>query len=492
MKHIILTCSMILLLASQAWADGETLYVRSDEACANNGNGTAYGCAASAGAVGAFRASWRVLYDTVNTAAKVDPGDTLYICGPFVGTNGSFNLGVLDASGNGAGLAGKPVTYDFDCPGDPGSVVMGLSGNYAIVSFKRFIIVRSPRGTGGAINTFSVSSSTGATGDPVNAFIYGGVISDNTITGQKCVNLRGQDIYLDGMIVHDCADDGIWTTGKRMTIKNTNVYLISKGTITGDCWQTSQEMDGTEWGSNYCDHANVDSKYCGVLTTDTDGGTVWVHDNVCLKRSTDVLGDGFRSDTNTIFERNVVTGGTYGIHCNQVITEFCRVIGNVFIGQGLAGVRTEAGTVDVAYNTFIDQVTVGHRMVGTTDAQRSYNNLFVNAPTGILKDSSNTPLDFNNLFYLTTNTLLVNVTPTTPGTGSLLATNPLFVGSTYTDATGRLNGGARTRGTSPARNAASTSGLCTDVRARGCKPSNHDMGAYQATSGDPAPARTAR
>ena len=495
MKKTLLLFTLLFLVVGvpQLWADGQTLYVVPPASCANNGNGLAATCAASVGATGAFRTSDNILCSLTDDATKLDPGDILYVLDTFLGaTNGVFFYGGTADTELCSGTASKRIQVRFDYPGRPGIIDGRLSGNYGFVSYRNFYDLYYPVVYGGTINALSITTFSGVSTLSKNVRIYGGEVAHNAVSGQKCMALRGQDILVDGTTVHDCYDDGVWMTGKRITVFRTNVYDISNGSILGDCLQTSGDMDGTEWGWNYCDHSNVDSKYCGVLTTDSDGGTVWVHDNVCLRRSTDVLGDGFRSDTNTIFERNVVTGGTYGIHCNQVITEFCRVLGNVFIGQSLAGVRTEEGTVDVAYNTIVDQAIVGHRMVGTAATQRSYNNLFVNSPTGIKKDTNNTPLDFNNLFYLTTNTLLVNVTPTTPGTGSLLATNPLFVGSTYADAAGRLNGGARTRGTSPARNAARASGLCTDIRARGCNPSSHDMGAYQATSGDPAPARTAR
>ena len=50
----------------------------------------------------------------------------------------------------------------------------------------------------------------------------------------------------------------------------------------------------------------------------------------------------------------------------------------------------------------------------------------------------------------------------------------------------------RTQGTSPLRRAGGSGGVCKDVRGRACYPDSPDIGAYQATSGDPAAARTAR
>lgn len=491
----LLTLLLVLGATGSAYALNETLYVVAPETCANNGNGSAQTCAASAGAAGAFRDTDNVLYALTDTAGSIDPGDTLFYCGPFLGaTNGRITPGPLDGSDLGSGTDANRITYSFACPGNHGSMAAPTT-TYAWVSYTRYYNLIDPILTGGTTNTLSITSLNGLSTNDKYVNIYGGEISYNLVAGQKCVSLRGQRIVIDGTHVHHCYDDGIWSTGKFIKIFRTNIHDISNDpalTLLGDCLQVSGDMDGTEWGWNYCDHTNVDSKYCGVLTTDTDSGLVWVHDNVCLKRSTDTVGDGFRSDTYTIFERNVVTGGTMGIHCNQTVGETCKVIGNVFIGQSLSGVRTEAGTVDVAYNTFINQV-IGHRMVGTVATQQSYNNIFINATTGIKKDTNNTPLDYYNLFYnISGNNLLVNVTPTTPGTGSLLATNPLLVGTTYTTATGELNGGARLGGASPAKNAALVSGLCTDIRNRVCHHDRHNMGAYQTSSGDQAATRAAR
>jgi hypothetical protein len=45
----------LCLLGLPALADAKTMYTRNLDACANNGDGTAYACAASGGAVGAYR-----------------------------------------------------------------------------------------------------------------------------------------------------------------------------------------------------------------------------------------------------------------------------------------------------------------------------------------------------------------------------------------------------------------------------------------------------
>lgn len=91
----------------------ESWYVRPIGACANNGDGLAYECAASPGASGAFleAAPSNVIW---TTTTGVDDGDTLYICGaqtlPF--TMASTISGTL----------GARISLRFDCPGNTGSI----------------------------------------------------------------------------------------------------------------------------------------------------------------------------------------------------------------------------------------------------------------------------------------------------------------------------------------------------------------------------------
>lgn len=89
----------------------EAWYVRPAGVCANNGDGLAYGCAASAGATGAFSG----LANLVWTATSgIDDGDTLYICGDHKGS--------IAVATTAAGTSSAPIAIDFRCPNDPGSV----------------------------------------------------------------------------------------------------------------------------------------------------------------------------------------------------------------------------------------------------------------------------------------------------------------------------------------------------------------------------------
>lgn len=63
----------VLLSPSLAWANGETLYVRPAGTCANNGNGSAYGCAASAGAAGAWNGLINIVYFATTASCRHRP-----------------------------------------------------------------------------------------------------------------------------------------------------------------------------------------------------------------------------------------------------------------------------------------------------------------------------------------------------------------------------------------------------------------------------------
>lgn len=109
---------VLLLFLAPAWAEAavgtaavDTWYVRPTGACANNGDGLAYDCAASAGATGAFISGANVLWTATD---GVDNGDTLYVCGTHTST---LNVG---SSAAGANLS--PITIDFRCPSDTGSI----------------------------------------------------------------------------------------------------------------------------------------------------------------------------------------------------------------------------------------------------------------------------------------------------------------------------------------------------------------------------------
>lgn len=119
-SRLLLALTFILALAGSAQAAvgttaADTWYVRPSGACANNGDGLSYGCAASNGAAGAFVTFANVIW---TGTTGVDDGDTLYVCGA--------HATMLAPTGSGA--AGSPITIRGDCPSDHGTInTVGLT-----------------------------------------------------------------------------------------------------------------------------------------------------------------------------------------------------------------------------------------------------------------------------------------------------------------------------------------------------------------------------
>lgn len=116
LTRLILAC--VLALALPGWAGAatgssavDTWYVRPLGACANNGDGLAYGCASGAGATGAFIGRANIIW-TATTG--VDDGDTLYICGSH--TESIF------PGPNTIGTASSRIKINWSCPSDRGSI----------------------------------------------------------------------------------------------------------------------------------------------------------------------------------------------------------------------------------------------------------------------------------------------------------------------------------------------------------------------------------
>lgn len=112
--HLIHAYLILTILAPfPVWAAvgtsaAETWYVVAG--CANNGDGLAQSCAASAGATGAFNDPASVIW-TATTG--VDNDDTLYICGTHIQK-------FLTVGSSVSAPVGSEIKIRWDCPGNPG------------------------------------------------------------------------------------------------------------------------------------------------------------------------------------------------------------------------------------------------------------------------------------------------------------------------------------------------------------------------------------
>ena len=102
-------------LAATGSATINTWYVRPPGACTFNGDGLAYGCAAIAGATGAFSGFQNIIW---TPTTGVDNGDTLYVCGAHA----------TMLAPTGSGVEGLPIILRGDCPSDHGTInTVGLT-----------------------------------------------------------------------------------------------------------------------------------------------------------------------------------------------------------------------------------------------------------------------------------------------------------------------------------------------------------------------------
>lgn len=130
MRRLALFAALLLSFeagAATGSAAADTFYVRPASACANNGDGMAYACAASAGASGAWRTSAAVSY---STTTGVDDGDTLKFCGDFVEADldtGAYFI-FLSSAVTAASEAGR-ITISGDCSAEGGASIATVTGN---------------------------------------------------------------------------------------------------------------------------------------------------------------------------------------------------------------------------------------------------------------------------------------------------------------------------------------------------------------------------
>ena len=139
MKPFIAAVLLVLSLNSSVWATQEILYARPASICPINGDGTAYACAFSNLGVGAWSGTNHILWNPSDeTVGRVDPGDTVYICGHNHVTTASFRV-----TPTVSGTAENLITISGACPSDPGI----LDGDGGPMAFGSLISGRRDRST---------------------------------------------------------------------------------------------------------------------------------------------------------------------------------------------------------------------------------------------------------------------------------------------------------------------------------------------------------
>lgn len=490
---LILVC--MLGLPSLVWANGETLYVRDTTACANNGDGTAYGCAASGGAVGAYRGTNNILWNAANTVGQADPGDTLFVCGLHSIT--SAGLRILPTV---SGTAGLPITISGACQSDAGILdgaatsvrLINLGTPVDYITVTNLTIQNVPNTTDYALSGYD---DTGA-----GTRIRNIIISDNTFSniGYIAAWLWGANWTVTGNTFTNIGEDAVHIEGGANTTVSSNTFsLISMNTTSGDCIQFNQT--GITTGtviirSNYCDkRLSPDVKY-GILAGPVNGPIFVEYNTMLCPGPTTVsttcnpiyVATQVGGTEQIVVRGNRTYGGWRGVTIQGATGTAFRhqFAGNVIEAAGTLGAHLDADTTsfNVTNNTFVNNEQYGLYLGNPSNTIAVRNNIFKGNAIGLFY--TNTPGNgrtYNDWFGQTTRNIDQN-----GGVGTIdgtdLTVDPLFVSSSD----------YRTRSNSPVRRAGTPVGDCIDVRGRVCYVDKPDIGAYQATSGDEANTRAAR
>ena len=311
---------LLLLCLLSAQASGLTFFVRPNGACVNNGNGTAYGCAATPGAVGAWIGTTQALYN--GGAGTVQTGDTLRVCGTFTEEDSTTNA-ALTAQTPGSIL-------DGDCTGSGGSAQATLnsagSDNYGIYcitkaecegqTWRNFIIAGYP--------TYGVYIANDF--DSADAVNWTGTNLDFQSLGNSAQAIRGfgtgataTDITITGS-VRTVAISWFPASGGLTTDYVRPSYTWYVRPVTGsygaaDGWTYATAYDGT--ASVVYDASNVTSgdtlKVCGEFTEQDSSSNAGI-----FSQSSSVVLDGDCSSDGDLSDAIINAAGTanYGIYCN--------------------------------------------------------------------------------------------------------------------------------------------------------------------------------
>lgn len=433
---------------------GTIFYVRPAADCANNGDGTAYSCAASGGAAGA----WRTMANVVWGVSGVNTGDTLRPC-----SSEASPFAVADYDGGGLAMLSvdqSGATVDGDCSAAGGSTLATFTGddlrdyglychdnttcpnqtwrNISVSHFElRGFYVR---------NGATATNALAFTGDNLScADILGGANAHcftSYGTGASWSNLNGVRT----------SDDTQYFEGDDFSLQTAEfiypAYLSA--TNLGDCLQGQTQTDNARISGLRCDHRNAATKQCIIITAGAGDDNALIEDSVCLFPTTGNstnLTKGIYSDIpNTRFLRNYVQGAYYGIY---VLGAGASVVGNILVGQELRGVdavsTVASGTHLIAHNS-VSGATTGIVLNGGASVTNDvYNNLVMNATTGYNKSGSSTlNQDYNAAYSNTTNSsgagtidftsdpmLIGGASPTTAEGFCLTPDSPLLAAGTY-------------------------------------------------------------
>ncbi len=488
---------LTLLVPSFALATAETLYVRPPGSCTFNGDGTAYACATSTGARGAYIGLNLILWNaTDETAGRVDPGDMLYVCGTHLISSASYRI-TPPVSGTVANV----ITISGACPNDPGVlnggnasagirlVNLGSAGPIKYITISSLTFQNVPasndyalfghdNGAGGLVDRYiTISHNTFDKIGSNGMWLWG---SQWTVTNNRLTNIGNDAIYIKG--------------GKNSTVTGNYMARVSQTAALGDCIQfdsaTTVGTIGTGTvtvSNNICDKSTSPNVKYGILLGPVDGLTIVESNAIYCPLSTTlssgcnpiyINANGPAQTARIVVRKNFVSKGWRGITIAAANNTGFRhqLVGNVMQYAGTFGAWLDANTdnVDISNNTFRYNGQYGLYLGKVTTTHKVTNNIFANNVVGMFYlNSPGNGRTYNDWFGNTTNIMDVDGAKTIDATD--YTANPVFVSSTDVrlQRSSALHGAGIRLGSG-----------CIDLRGFACN-SPPDLGAYQVQPSDP-------
>ena len=475
--------------------EAATWYVRPAADCANNGDGTAYACAASGGAAGA----WRTMANVAWGVSGVNTGDTLRAC-----SSESSPFTTADYDGGGLAVLSvdqSGVTVDGDCSASGGETMAYMTGNgtrdYGVYCADTTTCPnqtwRNITVTSTDVRGFYIRNNLSTTG---TVLFIGSGLSCNSIVGAEgntpqCVAGFGTGGTLTNITSNITTDDSVHWEGDNFSISDSRLlypgYNVS--TNLGDCVQVVNQADNAIIRRVYCDHTNSATKQCFIYgdPVDASDDNAEISDSTCLYPETGNISNAnklyYSSVPATQFLRNYGLGGAYGVY---MLGAGSTTIGNVMKGQEVRGIdvvsTVTSGTHLVANNTVSGSPTCVAIGGGASVTTLFYNNLVANCSSaGFTKGGSSTLTQSNNRCGQSVTTC------NNGGGGSSISDAGWVGGATPTSAQGfRLSATSAARGIGLDLNRG-------NIQDNGNRAFAHppSIGAWEAASGDIATARAA-
>lgn len=417
---------LLLLLALPAW--GGDFFVRRQNAC----NGAP--CGLADGSIPAN--AYDDFADVVWGAGGVQAGDTLYVLDDGAG----FGPGDADTATSmiDQGVAGVIV----DGNGAPWGFVAKavLDGDFALE--RAYFCNTAALCLGSTVRNLELREYT-RHGIYVRSDLSPTSTSNITINNVSCQDVIGlaanfptcYQIFGGGATLTNVSslrttDDGIHIEGDNALVTDWDIRFPAwqASTELGDCIQIALQIDNARVRRGVCDKSNYSSKQAVAFTApDVSDDNAEVTDVTAIFPLT---GNGtwqskvlYSEVPNTIFERNITTGGYVGIWmagAGQTARS------NIVIRPENVGIQpistVSSGTHTVANNTVSGATRCLDLNGGASVTSNVYNNSLNNCGTGIQKGGSSTIAHGNNAGF--------NLTINVNGCCSPLAitANPQFIG----------------------------------------------------------------